>query len=326
VRGPLPSVVLNNANIESRNAGNLTLPLSKARLMNYCTESKVKSLILQDLLANCSVRDAESVSFELEDQVHILINDQFGNYVIQRLAGIIASFSDKLVIYCERHFLNLAYDESSSRVLQYLIELSSKFRQIAAIKLKENIGLALTRSTAAHLLTALIKNIVDFQDVHFLLDMIQKEKSWIQSKCFFKIMIVFKELCPLSELDRVFYLLKIKKEMLWYLKGKLSSSLVLSLILRCHRRTVDLFISTISSNFKPLIGTASFCNLMAHLIDKGSKSLKLEIGIKLTELRGKALRCLMIEKAEIYYYLYITTSFLSIEPEGQKLKEFLVRR
>ena len=310
-----------------KTAANLDLEtLTKTELLNICTQSKEVSLGFQGYLAECSEEDAHLVASRVVPLIPSLIEHQFGNYVIQRLALRISDFDNSVAEYCLLKFETLIHNEFASRVLQCLIESRSSFRQEAMNYFTRSLDSGISSIPATHLVVACIKNTKVHSDLEFIPNWLQRNPSLTWNKCFQKILTAYIEPCTQPELDEIFRLSNLEKKPFNFLNCKMTTYFLTNMLLKNHQKSIDLLILLLSRQPTALFDTKCYKLLLIKLWEEGKSEVVSKLALALTNLGKLQLKNLWRKSPVFYFYVYTTLATIQIAEMPLLINNFLSRK
>ena len=213
--------------------------LSSKNLLIFCTESKSLSIEFQNHLRECSFSEVFEVSQKLSPFLSQLITHELGNYVIQRLASRDTTFQERLAAFCYRSLSKIINNEFASRVMQLLVELCPTFRENLQQAIAFHPDLGLGSNAAVYVVNTCIRHATSSSESKYILDWLRRNPNLIWKKGFQKLLTQFVMYCSETQLDEVFLEIEIEKYTESYMKVKLMGFILVNLVQRNHRPTID---------------------------------------------------------------------------------------
>lgn len=293
------------------------------QLFKYCVETKQQSIDLQNYLGSCSIAEATSTGVSLGSFIPYLLTHPIGSYVIQRLLIKVSELEITLIKYFKKNINLLIHNEYSSRLIQLLIERDAFFRREMTDILALNPAMALASSPAQHIVCTYIKNSVRQSEIHFVVDWILRLNHRRFKKPLMKVLICYAQFCTEEQLDELFLLLKIQKNILLFLRSKSSSCFITKLIIRCHEPTTKLLSNLLSSNFS-VTNSAGFRQLLLKLWEEPHCSATKRMAADLARLTTAELRHSSCRPSSLFcYYLFITIKTLLMSDSRDSFKSLV---
>ena len=215
-------------------------------LMNYATDSKEKSIFLQNVLIECSEFNKTKLRAFLFFNFNELIQSKFGNFFIQSMVEYDNESLKKTTEICMDKFDKFSKNDHSSRVLLKLMRINEVFRIFAMRKFGKKFENYLKSTPSGFLISFGVSQVNTPKETYFIFEYICKNPNkWSRSKVFKKILLAFISFCPEETLNRLVSLLALKSDVFKYLKEKFMCLILVRLIERGHPETLKLTLKSI---------------------------------------------------------------------------------
>ena len=181
-----------------------------SELRSMCCQSREQSMLFQHYIESCPEEIFSILQDKIFSDIDFLMLHEYGCYVVQRVMQRSYTNIGRVEKFCREHFIKLAFNEFSSRVLQILIKNSSEFRQFVFESLKGKLNMCADSISVVFLLAVAIESSLDPSEYDYIKTTVfTKTKSIIQSKFLKRLVVVLIENLPEQGLDQLFVKLKI---------------------------------------------------------------------------------------------------------------------
>lgn len=277
---------------------------SSENILDWATQSKSSSLMLQNFVEGCSeVSLVKMVQF-IGVNIGSLVSHKYGSYLLQKMIVRDPNVLEGVSSYCKAHFLELANNEFSSRIMQRLIEQSQDFRKYSMSCFKLNLEPYLQCVAAGFLVSSGIVRSQSELERDIISDYLRSNPStWIENKYFKKIVVTYLDKCSEEKMNAFFVLLNIEDSILSYLQDKHSCFILLKFLERGHIETTTLLINSIKNRPMEAIRLKFFGYFVGQLLKKDEvRDLAFKISLILRSLSQENFRQLM--KETVMYQVY----------------------
>lgn len=234
-------------------------------LLVMATQSKESSISLQCFISECRQSNLNLLASMMKEYFLDLITDKFGSFVLQRLLTNHQPSFAALEQICAANFNELACNQYSSRVIQLLIEKSKSFCDLALSFFEQSFELAVTSSSACHLLVSAIKNAHSAQASDFVLSYLRKSPALIGNKFFYRVLLTYVCHGDDSQLEKAATALGLKNRVVKYFNRKAAYAVVLAFLQRNHAPTIGAVCDHLAANPQQLLETRYFASCMQKL-------------------------------------------------------------
>lgn len=283
------------------------------QLIRFCCSNKEDSIAFQDFLQEADSKTLGEIGQYFSEKLEELLTDKFGNYTVQKLCYRQEEFLEQAAAFLRSRFESLVDNEYASRVMQALVDLSPSFRAFCLAKFKNSLPGILTSISAVFLISAVIKSTQDFEELAFLREMITTNPSLLECRYLKRVMVSYVDNCPDSELVDIIRALKIRGNLCSFLDDKYSAYIVLMLVQRGDKGTIQELITTIKQNPALLFGSKFAGFLLTKVIELSDNDLNTAIlasQLTITPINFRR----MVQSTSLdtgHFFLYLV---LSIKP------------
>ena len=269
------------------------LSSSSEELFTWATESKDSSLMIQNIIEFCSVDCLRRIARLVFDNLPVLIEHEFANYLIQKLLTRRDSEVEEAVVsYCKRYFRELAQNEYSSRVMQRLVEKDGKFREFCLNQFRVDLEAFTIGLAPVYLVQSALKNAESESERNIVRNFIKNNAdTWNENKFFKKILLSYLETCPEKMLDYYYSKLKVEQNLPAFFKDKYSIFILLKLIGRRPLESREELWTQFRKHLLPILSHNFFgffvgCILKSEYMKTiGSKILEILLSVEGTTFR-----------------------------------------
>ena len=197
--------------------------------------------------------------------------------------------------------------------MQLLVELSPTFRENLqqAIAFQPDLGLG--SNAAVYIVNTCIRHATSSSESKYILDWLRRNPNLIWKKGFQKLLTQFVMYCSETQLDEVFLQIEIEKYIESYMKVKLMGFILVNLVQRNHRPTIDALKQAFNNDPTFALTTVCFKLMIskswAEQVSATSKNLS-EVLTSLSKSKTRRLCKKSHSRAIGYFYIYVTIKTL----------------
>jgi len=222
--------------------------LSDKEIVHLAIGERSKALKLQRLAREGSEAVVERIVQAVLPKVDRLIKDPLGNYLLQQLLPRSAKLLGALENIPVENLYSLSSHEFGSRVLQLLVQLSSKFHGIATSAVSSQLHIFTRDFSSVFFISSLLKCAPEDSHREFVPLALENDPSWLNNKYFKRVLATYLELASQSNLQRIFDLVLSYTDADTLLQDKYLSMIVLSFLHRNFNPVLETLKSVIISN------------------------------------------------------------------------------
>ena len=227
-------------------------------------------MLFQQYIESCSPSIFDGLAQLISQDMSFLIRHEFGCYVVQRVLQRSSEDIIGLEKMCKENFIELSFNEYSSRVLQIMIKKDKEFRKFAFESLKDKLGICSDSISVVFLIAVAIENSENACEyAHIKRNILEKMDQIIHSKFLKRLVVVLIENLPMQDLDQMFDTLALGQNFLDYFTEKYYTYIVIAFLNRQHTRTVHLVQSLVHFRLNDLLKTKYFKFMILTLLDSG---------------------------------------------------------
>lgn len=232
-----------------------------------CSTDKYQSRAIQNVLESGPSHLQKRVCELCEQSVDELLNDKYGNYILQQAVRTSEAVAKAVESKCLTSFDTFAMNERVSRVMQALSEVSHSFRLATFTWFADKLEKSVDNLAAVFLLTSAIQWSKSREEMELIKRaLFSKSLKRIRGfKYFNRIMVSFVEKCDSKDLTLVYEALKIQEKFLELLDEKLGALLVFAMVKRDHEPTKQILLNTIQNHLTELCSAKYFKYLLFQL-------------------------------------------------------------
>ena len=295
-----------------------------AKIFEMATSSKQGSILVQCYINECCSEDLHIFNNKISSYYPQLMTNIFGSFVVQRLIAKHEPAFHQVKELSRYEFKNLILNEYSSRVIQLLVEKSHDFRKFANLFFESNFNVAITSSSACHLLVSSLKCGETAGLGNCILQHLRQQPILLANKFFHRVLLTFIRFANHHQLDEAASDLGVKYRTLKLFNRKATNTLLLSLIQREHLPTIDTVLALLARSPLQVLETRYFTFSMIKLFqDKPSAFTRALMDI-LDSFNASLVKCL--SKKPVVFCQYVFTLLnCGTEDQRPQIDSFLQR-
>lgn len=263
------------------------LSMSHEELLSVAISDKQSSLAVQ-----VSIEFLGTIAFGClvgfaADNLHTLLFDPFGSYIVQRLVRHSAWFQQKVVSFASANILTASTDEYSSRVLELLATINKWFRSFCLLYFRDNLPALLTSFPTVFILSAAIANTEDESERDIVSQYLHKE-GLKKCKYFKRLLVMYLTHCSKANLHRLGLLLSFKTKTKFYLQDRYSIQILVASATRGCIVATDAISVVLTDSVYSAVGLKYFDLFISQMCGKASlPSVLSRILIELQQITEK---------------------------------------
>ena len=241
------------------------------QIFEMATSSKQSSILVQCYIGDCCVEALESFNKKISAYYPQLMTHKFGSFVVQRLIAKHEPAFHQVSEISKSQFKNLILNEYSSRVIQLLVEKSHDFCDFTNQFFRGNFNVAITSSSACHLLVSSLKCSEAAELGSCILNHLRLKPILLANKFFHRVLLTYLQIATHQQLDEAAGTLGIEYRTLKLFNRKATNTILLTLIQREHLPTIEAVLAQLARSPLQVLETRYFTFSMQKLsLDKPS--------------------------------------------------------
>ena len=288
-----------------------------------CMSSKESSIWFQACVRECNQHQLDNYLINLEEHLTVIINDKRASYVIQVMIEVHESTKVAVTNLCRKDFESFSQNEYASRVIQKLIQIDQNFKKFVALYFMKSIELAISNLSTALLLIACIQGYEDVKVVEsFFESLLNTRQDLMTNKLFRRIMVSFARFCDEQHLSKVSDAMNYQNMLIYHLRDKYSTYLLVILIDRNHPASRDLFRKSFKAQPLEHFRSSCFKILVSQLLSSESAGTISFTGSCLQQL--DQLEISQLKSKKTYYLFFVLLSITPrTDPTSKLVLDFL---
>ena len=241
------------------------------QIFEMATSSKQSSILVQCYISECCLEALEIFNKKISPYYPQLMTHKFGSFVVQRLIAKHEAAFHQVTEISKSQFKILILNEYSSRVIQLLVEKSDDFCEFAMLFFQSNFNVAITSSSACHLLVSSLKCGETAGLGKCILNHLRQKPILLANKFFHRVLLTYLQIANHQQLDEAATDLGVEYRTLKLFNRKATNTILLTLIQREHLPTIEAVLAQLARSPLQVLETRYFTFSMNKLsLDKPS--------------------------------------------------------